>query len=674
MEKQNWVSRRTSVLEELSCLLWGSALFGSPLTGHLKHDPLGKFSDADLCQLFACLRDGTYLSEHSHLQTAILKSLIAAMTVATYSHLQKIQNNQNNQIDSWLKRRTAAVKEEIRLCSQKKSWGKSYTVNSLLSPSAGDICQYSHRERSQALQNLKQQIESALYVNTLPLKVRHDFKQDWLPLLSLFLAHRLRTKAKIRECLLRITRRFNLRRSDENLWPQAPSAVRQLIHLFAHPQNCFSLVQTIDFDYHILKEKMWTSLHQASANTVAKKESRQTTSERSPQGKNATVESSQRLPATNPSLIPNSANEAKGVDETPPPKTPPKPATPLRKNLAISATSQKADPGSNLKGSSLTWKCIHTLTGHSDSVVSVAYGFGNSEIHTLATGSWDKTIQIWAINPNLAQPFPIRTLTAHSASVYSVALSPDGQTLASGGVDCTIKLWYVGRTEHPNTGASLMRTLTSHTFPVYSVAFSPDGKLLASGSGDYTIKIWNLETGELLCTLMDHSSFVYSVAFSPDGKTLASGSADKSIKLWQVSNGKLLTTLISYASVNCVAFSPDRQFLVSAGGDERIKLWQLSTSRLGSDTRLAPTQTLRGHTGEIYSLAFSPRSPILASSSYDKTIKLWNVQTGSLLSTLTGHLHSVHSIAFSSDAMHLFSVSHDKTIKIWKFFSHPKTS
>jgi len=66
-----------------------------------------------------------------------------------------------------------------------------------------------------------------------------------------------------------------------------------------------------------------------------------------------------------------------------------------------------------------------------------------------------------------------------------------------------------------------------------SVAISPDGQTLASGSDDKTIKLWNLKTGDLLHTLTGHESYVLSVAISADGQTLASGSADKAIKLWE---------------------------------------------------------------------------------------------------------------------------------------------
>lgn len=699
MEKQNWVSRRTSVVEELTCLLWGAVLFGGNLTGHFKQPPFSNLSDPDLCELFTFLRDRTYWPENYLLKIAILNCLIAAMRGATYLNYPQLSTKiiqEKEQLENWLRRRTAAVIEEMRLCQMQQQYGKTYLEQNLVNATTAEISRYSYRDRSQALQNLKQQVESALYVNTIPQEFRHHFKQDWLPYVSLFFAKILIKNNKIRTIMLETIEEFNQIVDAKKKISEPLKALGQFIHLFAHPQTCLSLIQVIDFDCQMLKQKMRQEIKQDSGDALELEEVEKPKILPTPINTNPKIDTvlsilGNRQPAEQSnqyksSNILNQANTdnagSASARENPPIEilaieTATEPAAPLAQNLVpnpVSLLPTNITPtNSTFKGSGLRGKCIYTLAEHSDSVVAVAYATGNGETQTLVTGSWDKTIKIWA-TASFAKPFLIRTLTAHSASVYAVALTGNAQTLASGGVDCTIQLWNLGDIEHTSTGASLMRTLTGHTFPVYSLAFSPDGKLLASGSGDYTIKIWQVDTGKLLSTLVGHSSFVYSVAFSPDGKTIASGSADKSIKIWQVSNGELVRTLISYAPVNSVAFSPDRQFLVSAGGDELIKIWQLNTSNLGADTRPAPTQTLTGHTGEIFSLAFSPRGPILASSSYDKTIKLWNFQTGNLLSTLTGHLHSVHSIAFSPDGMTLVSASHDKTIKLWQIIPETKKS
>ena len=79
-----------------------------------------------------------------------------------------------------------------------------------------------------------------------------------------------------------------------------------------------------------------------------------------------------------------------------------------------------------------------------------------------------------------------------------------------------------------------MRTLQGHSSWVASLAISPDGQTLASGSGDDTIKIWNLKKGNLIRTLSGHFYPVRSVVISPNGQTLISGSWDKTIKIWRV--------------------------------------------------------------------------------------------------------------------------------------------
>ncbi|MBE9145169.1 AAA-like domain-containing protein [Planktothrix mougeotii] len=115
--------------------------------------------------------------------------------------------------------------------------------------------------------------------------------------------------------------------------------------------------------------------------------------------------------------------------------------------------------------------------------------------------------------------------------VRSVSWSPDGQTLASGSYDNTIKLW--------NKEGKLLNTLNGHQSPVWSVSWSPDGQTLASGSYDNTIKLWSRE-GQLLHTLKGHEGSVLSVSWSPDGQTLASGSLDTTIKLWHLDLDQLM--------------------------------------------------------------------------------------------------------------------------------------
>jgi dipeptidyl aminopeptidase/acylaminoacyl peptidase len=201
----------------------------------------------------------------------------------------------------------------------------------------------------------------------------------------------------------------------------------------------------------------------------------------------------------------------------------------------------------------------------------------------------------------------------------------------------------------------------AHKDCVKSVAISPDGQTLASGSGDKdkTIKLWDASTGELIRTLEGHEGWVSSVAFSPDGQILASGSGDTSIRLWDFKTGVQIGYLPGHTNgIYCVAFSPDNQTLATGGGDKSIRLWNFKTGEL--------TSTFAGFAGAVSSVAISSSGHVLAGSSEDKTIRIWNLGTKELLHQLTGHTNLVLSVAISPDGQHLVSASQDNTIRIWR--------
>ena len=173
----------------------------------------------------------------------------------------------------------------------------------------------------------------------------------------------------------------------------------------------------------------------------------------------------------------------------------------------------------------------------------------------LAAGGEDGFVHVWNLNTSNKVRHQF-TVKRHNDWIRTLAFSPDGKLLASGGEGGTLCLWRVA-------DSTLLFTATAHKWRINVVAFSPDGKILASGGEELFFS--NTTTGTQLRTpprqLTAHLS---ALIFSPDGNTLVAGNWDGIIELWDVRAGGLLSTRTGHThGINVLKFSPEGRTLVS---------------------------------------------------------------------------------------------------------------
>ena len=291
---------------------------------------------------------------------------------------------------------------------------------------------------------------------------------------------------------------------------------------------------------------------------------------------------------------------------------------------------------------------LATLEGHTHQINSIAMSPDGT---TLASGSRDSTIKLWD-----TKTFEeTATLRGSDSEIWSVAFSPDGSMLAAGTVDGWITLWDVASRER--TG-----TLAGHSWWTNAVTFSPDGALLISGAftDEDKMKAWDVASGELIAVLKGHTASIEQLLFSPDGSILASASFDYSIGLWDVAARKVRYRLVRPGGrgIGTIAFSPDGSVLAAdASAEGLIALWDVATRNNIADLPMV-------HAPVVNVLTFSPDGEILASGGPEGTVILRNAATGKLYERLP-HTGSISSLAYWRDGSVLAASTYSGKIELW---------
>ena len=174
----------------------------------------------------------------------------------------------------------------------------------------------------------------------------------------------------------------------------------------------------------------------------------------------------------------------------------------------------------------------------------------------VAIGSGGRESWLWDLRSNRLRPL------RNPNDVFAVALSPDGQLLATAGQDKAIALW-------DTASGRQVKLLAGHGKDVRMLAFSANGRSLVSAGDDRLVMVWDLKSGVSRQVLRGHQDNVVHLAVSRDGQRIVSGERRRSgglVIVWDAAAGQEVRRYTLEKRIDLLVMTPDgRQLLVGSG-------------------------------------------------------------------------------------------------------------
>ena len=226
----------------------------------------------------------------------------------------------------------------------------------------------------------------------------------------------------------------------------------------------------------------------------------------------------------------------------------------------------------------------------------------------------------------------------HMPGVWSAVFSPDGETIATGGI-WTVRLWDAHSRDLRAESGPLDRD-------VKKLLFSPDGRWLMAASLDGTVRLLSVADGHLAGLPMRHDGEIRTATFSADGRRLLTGAQDHTARLWSVPGGEPLAPTLRHSdAVNFAAFSPDGSRIVTTSLDNTARVWDARTGR-------PLTQPLR-HFEQVNWAVFTPDGTALSTGGVDGIVQRWDLRA----SVETGATFPGRRAEFSADGSRVIAAA-----------------